>query len=240
MMNTLLKVGLLGSLLLAPIQSRLFAQAAATVPTSGCEDAHRVIVPKNPRVGTDGYILPGQTIVQLTLPLGENATARVVEYPHSSKEEDTYNSTIIIQRGQERKEYALGRLIKLGSGLRLVEIASFCTAPDSGTVFLAFETPSIGAAEGFAVIRYSSEAVDVQVLPMVNQGRIVVSKAKPNKVELWSATGSASVIDCDACNKHYAIQSCEIGEQAATCNRQPGPGEIRSPSKFIGARIEVR
>lgn len=240
MMKKLTEAALAVALSAATMGCVALAQTPASPAPLGCENGHKIITPKNPRMGTDGDILPGQAIVQLEIPLGKNATARVVEYPRSIKERDSYNSTIIIQRGQERKEYALGRLIKFGSVLRLVEIASFCTAPDRGIAFLAFETPSIGAAEGFAAIRYSSETVDVQVLPIVNQGRIVVSKADPTRVELWSATGSASVIDCDACDKHYSIQSCEIGRQTFMCNQQAGPGKIRSPRKFIGSRIEVR
>lgn len=165
---------------------------------------------------------------------------RVEERPRTGKDVDSYNSTIIVQRRLERKEYALWRLIKLGSGLRLVETASFCASPDKKTVVLAFETPSVGATEGFAVIRYSSEGVDVQVLPMAEQGRIVVNKADLSRVELWSAKGSASKIDCDACKKHYAVQDCEIGGASVTCSPLTDMDEIRSPSKFIGARIEVR
>jgi hypothetical protein len=239
MTNGLSKMGLLTALSVAMACVSL-AQVPASATPSPCGNDHKVIAPRNPRTGTDGDILPGQRIVQLKFPLGENATLSVVEYPRSSKEAKSYNSTIIVRRGHERKEYALTRLIKYGSGLRLVELASFCSAPDSGTVFLAFETPSIGAAEGFVVIRYSSDRIKVQALPIVDQGRIVVTKAEPNKVELWSATGRASAIDCDACNKYYVIQSCEVGKSAVTCNRQPGPAKIRSPSKFIDARIEVR
>jgi len=240
MMNRLSKAGLFAALSVAAMGCVSLAQAPASPALSGCENNHKVLVPKNPRMGANANILPGQVIVQLRLTLDENTRVKVVEYPRSSKDVDSYNSTIIIQRGQEQKEYALGRLIQPGSGLRLVEIASFCTSPDSGTVFLAFETPSIGATEGFAVIQYSAATVDVKVLPMADQGRIVVSKAEPDKVELWSATGSASVIDCDACNKHYAVQDCKIGEHGVMCKRHPGAGEVRSPSKVIGARIEVR
>jgi hypothetical protein len=190
-------------------------------------------------MGADEKIVPGQIIVQLKLTLDEETLIRVVEHPHSDKDGDNYNSTIIVQRGQERKAYEVGQLTKLGSGLRLVETASFCSSSDKKIIFLVFETSSTGASEGFAVIRYSPEGVDVQVLPTVDQGRIVVNKADLSKVELWSAKGSASEIDCDACKKHYAVQDCEIGEHSVTCSPRVGMDEIRSPSKFIGARIDV-
>jgi hypothetical protein len=191
-------------------------------------------------MGADGNILAGQAIVQAKLILDESTTVRIVEYPRSGADLDSYNSIVIVQRGQEQKKYPLGQLIKDGSVLRLVEVASLCASSDQGTVFLAFEAGSTGAAEGFAVIRYSPGAVDVQAFPMVNQGRIAVSKVDPEKVELWSATGSASQIDCDACKKHYAVQDCTVGQQSVECKQRPGPGEVLSPDKFMNARIVVR
>jgi hypothetical protein len=191
-------------------------------------------------LGADGNILAGQAIVQAKLVLDGSTTVRIVEYPRSGTDLDSYNSTVIIQRGQGQKKYPLGQLIKDGSTLRLVEVASLCNSSDQGTVFLAFEAGSTGAAEGFAVIRYTLGSVDVQALPMAKEGRIVVSKAEPVKVELWSATGSASQIDCEACKKHYAVQDCTVGQQNVECKERPGPGEVRSPDKFMNARIVVR
>jgi hypothetical protein len=191
-------------------------------------------------MGVDGNILSGQAIVQAKLTLDGSTTVRIVEYPRAGADLDSYNSTVIIQRGQEQKKYPLDQLIKDGSGLRLVEVASLCSSSDQGTVFLAFEAGSTGAVEGFAVIRYSPGSFDVQAFPMANQGRIVVSKADPGKVGLWSATGSASQIDCDGCKKHYAVQDCTVGQQSVECKRRPGPGEVLFPDKFMNARIEIR
>ncbi len=240
MIKRICKTGLFAALSLV-VAEGLLAQSPTSSPVPTCENSHKTLAPKGPRMGGDGAIVPGQTVVQWKLALGGETVVRVVEHPRTEKDMDSYNSTIIVQRGNERSEYALRKLIKLGSALRLVETASFCPSPDKKTVFLAFETPSVGASEGFAVIRYSPDGVDVQVLPtMADQGRIVVSRADLSRVELWSAKGSASEIDCDACKKHYAVQDCEIGEHAVRCSPRVGADEIRSPSKFIGARIEVR
>jgi len=240
MMNILCKTWLLASLSAAAMQPLLLAQSPESSHTLGCAESHRVIAPRNPRMGADGNILAGQAIVQAKLTLDGSTTVRIVEYPRSGTDLDSFNSTVIIQRGQEQKKYPLGELIKDGSVLRLVEVASLCASSDQGTVFLAFEAGSTGAAEGFAVIRYSPGAVDVQAFPMVNQGRIAVSKVGPEKVELWSATGSASQIDCDACKKHYTVQDCTVGQQSVECKQRPGPGEVLFPDKFMRARIEVR
>jgi hypothetical protein len=240
MMKVLCNAWLFASLSAAAMQPLLFAQSSEPSHTLGCTESHRVIAPRKPRMGADGNILAGQAITQTKMTLDGSTTVRIVEYPRSGIDLDSYNSTIIIQRGQEQQKYALDRLIKDGSVLRLVEVASLCGSSDQGTVFLAFEAGSTGATEGFAVIRYSLGAVDVQAFPMANKGRIVVSKVKPEMVELWSATGSASQIDCDACKKHYAVQDCTVEQQSVECKQRPGLGEALFPNKFMRARIVVR
>jgi hypothetical protein len=240
MMKVLCRIWLFGFISAAAIQSLLPAQPPEPSHALGCAESYRLVTPRNPRLGADGNILAGQATVQAKLTLDGGTTVRIVEYPRSGTDLDSYNSTIIVQRGQEQTKYSIARLIKFGSALRLVEIASFCALPSRETIFLAFETPSTGMAEGFAVIRYSPGLVDVRAFPMANQGRIVVSKADPEKVELWSATGSASRFDCDGCKKHYAVQDCSVGQQSVECKERPGPGEVLFPDKFMGARIAVR
>ena len=90
-------------------------------------------------MGPDGSIVAGQVIVQAKLALDENTTAKIVESPRSGNDLDSYNSTVIVQRGQQQKKYPLEGLIKGGSLLRLVEVASLCGSSNQGTVFLAFE-----------------------------------------------------------------------------------------------------
>lgn len=239
-MNALCKTWLLASLSAAVTQPVLLAQSPEPSRPLGCVESHRVVAPKNPRMGLDGSIVAGQVIVQAKLALDENTTAKIVESPRSGNDLDSYNSTVIVQRGQQQKKYPLEGLIKGGSLLRLVEVASLCGSSNQGTVFLAFEAGSSGAAEGFAVIRYSSEAVDVLAFPMANQGRIVVTKARPEEVELWSASGSAGGIDCDACKKRYSVRDCKVGQDSVECKQRPAAGEALSPDKFMRARIDLR
>jgi hypothetical protein len=239
-MNALCKTLLLAFLSAAVTQPVLLAQSPEPSRPLGCMENHRVVAPKNPRMGADGSIVAGQVIVQAKLALDENTAAKIVESPRSGNDLDSYNSTVIVQHGQQQKKYPLEGLIKGGSLLRLVEIASVCGSSGQGTVFLAFEAGTSGAAEGFVVIRYSPEAVDVQALPMANQGRIVVTKATPNEVELWSASGSAGGIDCDACKKHYSVRDCNVRKDSIECQQRPGAGEVLSPDKFMRARIDLR
>ncbi|RZU42418.1 hypothetical protein [Edaphobacter modestus] len=235
-------LGIKGLLAFAPMllatQQLAFAQTPISSPAFACKEIHRTLAPKNPRMAADGSIIPGQAIVQESLTLSEGATVKIVEYPRSGKDLDSYNSTIIVQRGQEQKSYPVERLIKYGSVLRLVEVASLCTSSDQGLFFLAFEAGSSGASEGFVVVRYSTTTVDVQAFPMANQGRIVIKRAAPNEVELWSANADST--ECDACKKHYSVQNCHVEQQSIECKLQPGAGETLSPNKLMNARIVIR
>ena len=240
-MKTLCKAVLLASLLVTATPPYLLAQPPAAVPASGCEETHRKIAGKNPRRTTNGIIVPGQAIAQLRLALGQNTILRVVEYPATGKDIDLWNSTIILQRGQEQTKYPLGKLIRYGNALRLVEAVSLCGDAGQNTIFLAFESYATGANEGFVIIRYSPESAEVKGFPPVRQGGIVIDRSNPNRAELWSASGTPKgAIECDACEKVYEIQDCRVGEKSMDCKRRPGTVGPFSPEKFMGARIEVR
>jgi hypothetical protein len=241
MMKKLCKVALLTSLLATATQYYLLAQSPVTDPTSACENSHRIIAPKNPRMSADRSILSGQSIVQTRLALSQNTILQVIEYPATGKDIELWNSTIILQRGQEKTKYPLGQLIRYGAALRLVEIASLCANAGQNTIVLAFESYATGADEGFVIIRYSPESVEVKGFPPVRQGRIVIDRSNPNRAELWSATGSPDgAIECDACEKIYQIQDCRVGEKSTDCVRRPGTVGPLPPGKFMGARIDVR
>ena len=222
------------------VQSALLAQSPGGSGAMGCEETHRTLALRNPRLGVTDRILPGQAIVQAKLTLDADTTVRVIEYPKAGRPLDSYNATIIVRRGQDEKRYPMGKLMKDGALFRPVELASLCRSSNQGVVFIAFETPSTGMAEGFAVIQYSPESVGVQTLPPASQGRIVVHRTVPEEIELWSATGNADIFDCNACKKFYSIQDCLVGQRAVLCKQRSAPGVTGYPGKFIGARIQVR
>jgi len=241
MMKLLWKARLLAFLLMAAMRSLSLAQSRAISAAPGCESNHRILAPKNPPVAADGSILAGQAIVQARLVLDENTTVRVVEYPRTGRDIYLWNTTIIVRRAHEAKRYPLRQLIKYGDTLRLVEVASLCASSDQGTIFFAFESFATGAAGGFAIIRYSPGSVDVKGFPPVAQGRIVINRSTPDKVELWSASGSPrDAIECDACKKFYRIEDCHVGQQSVKCTPRAGTVGPLSPEKFMRARIAVR
>jgi len=205
-----------------------------------CAESHRHFAPSNPAMGADGRFRPGQQIVQSQLALDTDSVIRVTEFPRSEEPLNSYNSTVTVQRGEQTHDYEVGRLIKYGFGLRLVEIASLCAVSPSqpGIVILAFEAGFDGSTAGFVVVRHSADATDVQASPMTNQGRIGVRRENPSSFELWSASGSIG-IDCTACKKRYVIQNCRLGEEQMECKRQ-AETIVDSPGRFIGNRIDLR
>ena len=220
--------------------SFLFAQELVPNISSDCANTHRKFAPKNPRLGDDGRFVIGQSIRQLKFPLDHETTIQVLENPSTRNNTDYYNSVVIVQRRQERKRYPLRNLITNGAFYRIVEIASFCPSPEKRMLFLAFETPSIGVSEAFAIISSAPEEVSVQAFPVAEEGRIIINKADPAKVELWSATASAHRFDCDGCQKYYSITDCNVKDEAISCKQRRGPRTIGSPAKFIYERITIR
>jgi|YelNatPaOPRAMG01_1025707.scaffolds.fasta_scaffold16491_2 hypothetical protein len=226
-------------LFVAGLQPCLFGQSTPSA-AAPCEAGHRIITPKNPARTSDGNISAGQSIMQAQMAVGQSATVRVVEHPRSGKDLDAYNSTVIVQNGPEKRSYPLKDLIKDGEFFRLVETARLCSSADAGTVFLAFETPSTGASEGFAVVQYSPQGITVRGLPVADEGRIVVQS--PTEVEVWTAQGGEGLggIECDACKKQYAIMTCHLGQDGVHCSGPTKTAGAVSPDKFMRARIKVR
>jgi hypothetical protein len=155
---------------------------------------------------------------------------------------DTYNSTIIVSGGRKPQRYTLKNLIRSGEFFRIVEAARLCSAPDAGTVFLAFETPFVGAMESFAIVQYSPRVITVQGLPVADQGRIVVQS--PTEVDLWTAAGEWGIdlggIVSDAAPKRYAVRACHLEQQGVRCSSSTKMVGPVSPDTFMAARIKIR
>jgi hypothetical protein len=236
-MKKMPRIALFSGLLVLASQPRLMGQSPVPV-TPTCAPDHRVIAPRNP-TDLNGAIVPGQSLTQARIELGDKRSMRIVEHPQTGKDLDAYNSTIVVQGGPKVQAYPLKDLVKFGEFFRIVETARLCSAPDAGTVFLAFEAGSTGAAEVFTVVQYSPRAVTVRGLPEADYGRIVVRS--PAEVEVWTAGQvGPGVIDSNATERPYTFKTCHLTQEGVRCSNSTKTVGPISPAKFIGARIEVR
>ena len=227
----LLVLATLGFLIGAPqrVQSQDF----------GCVAAHKLVIPRNPREGSDGRFLPGQVLLQRSIQINPQTMVKVLESPSSGRDLDEYNSTIVVERGPIKDRYRVRDLIKYGELLRIVEYAIACPTPEESTLLLGFETCCTGQAEGFVVLRIGTSSSEVWALPMANEGRIVVNRSDPSTVELWSANRSDLSL-CEACPKHYVVSDCRQNKASSTCAPHPRRTTPIDPDKFMEHRIELR
>lgn len=207
--------------------------------TLECKVSYRHFTPSGAQRKANGEIVPGQAITRLRSALGPERLT-VVEHPFSTKDLDLYGSVIIIRQGETKTQYPLGKLIKDGDGLRLIETAELCTSADSGVLFLAFAAGATAASEGFVRISYSPSGVQVRALPMTDQGRISVRRTDLNDVAVWSAADDETGIICEACRKRYSVQNCHISAHGVDCTRRATAGALGMPEKFDHARITIR
>ena len=56
---------------------------------------------------------------------------------------------------------------------------------------------AVGAIEGFAILRFSPDNIELHTLPLTDFGKVVVFKEKPEQAEIWSALPYPSGSDAD-------------------------------------------
>ena len=217
----------------------LLAQATPSL-TYGCGTTGQAITLQNPRRDEDGLIIPRQRLPQVKFNLDQDIAVSVIEYPQSD-DIDLFNSTVAVLRTRQEESHPLKEVIKGGDGLRIVQVAHLCASPNLGLAILAFESYATGDEEGFAIIDYNQASVHVKGIPLeVWQGRIVISTSAPDQVEVWSTTDDEEANLCRACDKHYMIYDCRIGDPAVKCTRRPGLVGPLPPDDFTDHPITVR
>lgn len=229
-----------GILILALIlPSPLLAQAPFL--TYGCRTTHPAITLQNPRTDEDGLIVPGQRLLQVKFNLDPDTAVDVIEYPKSGQDIDLFNSTVAVLRNRQEESHPLKEIIQGGDGLRIVQVAHLCASSNRGLAILAFESYATGDEEGFAIIDYDQASVHVKGVPLeVWQGRIVISTSAPDRVEVWSTTSGEEANLCRACDKHYMVYDCRIGDTAIRCTKRPGLVGPLPPDDFTDHPITVR
>jgi hypothetical protein len=214
------------------------SSSAQIIDIGKCEERHETFPLLLPPKDEDGKLI-SQMLARAKFRLNEETTLRIIEYPRSRGDEDTYNSVIVIEQAGRHKEYPLASTIRGGSALRLLKSFSYCMSSGKGLLALSFQAGWTGSAQGFVLIPYSKDWIDVKTFPIVYQGRMVISRSDPNNVELWSSVPEDRHT-CDACEKRYSIQDCKIGGRSTICKKRPNVEGPISPSQFIHESIKIQ
>jgi hypothetical protein len=164
--------------------------------------------------------------------------ATTVEFYEKPKDIDFYDSTIIVnRRGVASRSYNVGELIK-HQALSLAHVAIVPTGNSTGMLVCEYEGGAVGAREGFAILRFSHSSFDLHTLPLTDFGKVVVSKEKPDKVEIWSALPDGAASDADP--MAYSTQACRWQAGGYTCDTPKRKRGRFSPASINDPGIEIR
>ena len=174
-------------------------------------------------------------VQRATVMLGGSTTVEFYEKP---KDIDFYNSTIVINRhGIASRSYNVGELIK-HQALSLAHVAIVPTGNSTGMLVCEYEGGAVGAREGFAILRFSPSSFDLHTLPLTDFGKVVVSKEKPDKVEIWSALPDGAASDADP--MAYSTQACRWQASGYMCDTPKRKRGRFSPTSINDPGIEIR
>lgn len=106
-----------------------------------------------------------------------------VEFYERPKDIDFYDSTIVLNRtGGPRRSYNVGNLIK-HQALSLAHIGIVRSGDDTGMLICEYEGGAVGAIEGFAILRFSPDNIELHTLPLTDFGKVVSLKKNLNRLK---------------------------------------------------------
>lgn len=226
------------SVFLAAVALRTHAQAS--FHAYGCAEMNPILAREEPTIANHTFV-PGRPLVDAKFDLNTNLNVRIVEYPRDSSGEFDFNSTILVNHGRQQNVYPLSTLIKGGNVFRAPNIVALCTSQAKGIIVMAFGTFATGDHQAFAVIQYSDASYRVEAFPIIaTQGRLVLNRGSSGKAELWSVTSEDYGSLCGACDKHYNVYDCRIGEAPIKCSKRRGVVGPLPPDKFMAHPIIVK
>lgn len=166
--------------------------------------------------------------------LDSSVTVEMYETP---KDIDFYDSTVVVDRLGKSQSYNVGNLIK-HQALSLVHAAIVPSGSDAGMLVLEYEGGATGAREGFAILRFSPAGIELHTLPLTDYGKVVVSKSKPEQVEIWTALEDGAGAAADP--KAYALRSCLWSPKGYVCGPPKRKHGRFSPAAIDDPGIEIR
>lgn len=182
-------------------------------------------------------IIDKKQVLRARLEINISTLIEVFERP---KDVDYYDSLVIVHRKDFSPQYFnIGRMIKGGQILRLVNTALFYTEEHAGVLVFVFEGGGSGAVQGFAILRFSQTNIELHTLPIVYHGKVVVDRKNIEKVELWSKhpyfIGQSEVDD-----KLYIIRDCYWRKKGFDCRSKPRIVGPFSPISISDPGVEIR
>jgi hypothetical protein len=106
-------------------------------------------------------------------------------------------------------------------------------------LILGFESGWTGGRQAFLVVTFWGDAVNVVGTKVLEQGKLVLDKTRPDRFELWSASSKDYGL-CTACEKRYVVYDCESDRHAVICKPRPRLVGPLAPGIVSDQLIEVR
>ncbi len=180
-------------------------------------------------IDDDAAIDAHKTVLRAEVSIDAYTTVKFFEQP---KSELIYESSTSIERnGAVVVKFNVGRMIKHQT-LRLSHTA-LLKKGDIGMLVCEYEGGAVGAREGFAILRFSPNKLEWHVLPLTDNGKVVVYAEEPDRAQIWSALSDDA--GAGAAPMYYATQDCRWQASGYACKsprRQTGqfsPGDIDDP-----------
>jgi hypothetical protein len=175
-------------------------------------------------------------VLRAKLEIDSVTTVEVFERPQSPV---FYDSLVVIHKANAPdKNYNIGRMINDGQSLRLLYTALIKADAHSGTLVLGFEGGADGSSQGFAVLRFSPESMQLHTLPKVYGGKLVVFRKNPNHLELWTKADEAG--ESEVSPVHYQVKDCSWDAQNLNCSSKSRIVGPFSKLEIIDPSIEIR
>lgn len=181
--------------------------------------------------------IPGpETTIRAQLRLDAAATVSVRELQVPT-DAGAYNSTISIRDATGNQKFDVPSLIKGGDALRLFRVRRVCDQSGQPLLVLGFVAGWTDATQSFIVIRRCGGKIQVEGLPLVSHGKLVVYRKSRSEMYLWSASGQGL---CEACKKPYLVRTCRLTEKTLSCRKQGRLTAPMSPNVITADIIEVK
>ena len=173
-----------------------------------------------------------RTIQRALIKIDETLTVEVSERPTSVDNFNTFVTTHSVNR--KPQIFYVGRMIG-DRPLRLVHGALLRSNSHSGMLVLEFEGGSVGAREGFAILRYGPEWVQLSVLPLSDYGKVIVFRDRQDLAEVWS--GDCASMPSDSAGCEYRRRLCTWSRTGYICDKSTN---VKGLFKISDTGIEIR